>query len=144
MLDELFTATAGGPALLEAKGLHGRLLQTSNVDQLQDALLSMDWPIDSDLRQKMMEVTNTFGHEVNVFRSFGSATLAMAWVAAGRLDGYLNYQFKAWDVAAAGLLVKQAGGVVCDIDGQPMELVASNMSGLLTNGHLAQYLSLEK
>ena len=143
LLDELFTATVGGPCLLEERGLHGRLLQTSSVDHMQDALIGMDWPLDAHLRQNTIDLINTFGHEVNVFRALGSATLAMAWVAAGRLDAYVNYQFKAWDVAAAGLLVKQAGGIVSDFAGQPLQLVPSNMSGLLSNAHLAQYLVVE-
>jgi myo-inositol-1(or 4)-monophosphatase len=142
MMDELFTATAGGPCLLEGKGLHGRLLQTSSVDTLQDALIGIDWPLTSDLRQAMLDRVNALAHEVDVFRTLGSAALAMAWVAAGRLDAYFNFQLKAWDLAAAALLVKQAGGVVMDMAGRPMELVPSNTTALLSNAHLTDALAI--
>ena len=50
-------------------------------------------------------------------RRFGSAALDMAYVAAGRFDGYWERDVKAWDIAAGGLLVLEAGGQVSDIDG---------------------------
>lgn len=141
MLDEMFTATAGGPCLLEGSGLHGRLLQTSAVEDLQDALIGIDWPLDAGLRQDALDLINGHGHEVNVFRSTGSATLSMAWVAAGRLDAYVNFQLKPWDVAAAGLLVKQAGGTVADLAGNPLVMDVCGMNCLVSNAHLAGHLA---
>ena len=48
----------------------------------------------------------------------GAASLDLAYVAAGRFDGYWEIGIKPWDVAAGALLVKEAGGLVCDIDGR--------------------------
>lgn len=144
MLDEMFTATAGGPCLLESGGLHGRLLQTSPVDDLIDALIGIDWPLAADLRQEALDLIADLGHQINVFRSLGSATLAMAWVAAGRLDGYANFQLKPWDVAAAGLLVKQAGGVVSDMAGEPLIMNPDGFACVTSNPHLASYLQTRK
>jgi myo-inositol-1(or 4)-monophosphatase len=144
MFDELFTATAAGPCLLEGRGLHGRLLQTSSVDNLDDALIGTDYPYDADVRQTTMEMIMDLGHDVNVFRTLGTAALAMAWVAAGRLDAYMHFQLKPWDLAAAGLLVKQAGGVATDMTGQPLRLDSPNTSCLFSNAHLAPILTVSQ
>ena len=55
--------------------------------------------------------------QVAGLRRFGSAALDLAWVAAGRLDGYWERNIKAWDMAAGIILVREAGGYVCDGDG---------------------------
>lgn len=144
MQDEMFTATAGGPCLLEGGGLHGRLLQTSAVDDLIDALIGIDWPLNADLRQEALDLIANLGHEINVFRSLGSATLAIAWVAAGRLDGYANFQLMPWDVAAAGLLIKQAGGVVSDLAGEPLIMDSAGFACVTSNPHLANHLQTRK
>ena len=51
-------------------------------------------------------------------RRFGSAALDLAWTAAGKFDGFWERNLKAWDVAAGILLVREAGGVVTDLDGR--------------------------
>jgi myo-inositol-1(or 4)-monophosphatase len=56
-------------------------------------------------------------HEVAGLRRFGAAALDMAWVAAGRLDGYWERNIKPWDIAAGLILVREAGGFVTDCDG---------------------------
>ena len=50
-------------------------------------------------------------------RRFGAAALDLAWVAAGRLDGYWERDIKPWDMAAGVLMVREAGGFVSDVDG---------------------------
>ena len=52
-------------------------------------------------------------------RRSGSAALDLAWVAAGRLDGYWERNIQPWDMAAGMLLVREAGGMVGDIDNKP-------------------------
>jgi myo-inositol-1(or 4)-monophosphatase len=139
--DEMFTALAGGPALLDDPGLHGRPLQCSSVDNLGEAIVGIDWALQEDLRQQGLEYTHGLAHQISVFRSLGSATLAMAWVAAGRLDAYANFQLRPWDVAAAALLVKQSGGRVADIHGNPLILDRDGLNCLLTNSHLLAVLA---
>lgn len=141
MQNELFTATAGGPTLLEGPGLHGRLLQTSGVDDLQNALVGIDWAVEPDLRQHGLDYVDNLAHAVDVFRGLGSAALAIAWVAAGRLDAYAHFQLKPWDVAAAGLLVRQAGGSVTDLDGSPLLMDRGGFACLVSNAHLTGELS---
>jgi myo-inositol-1(or 4)-monophosphatase len=144
MQDELFTAMAGGPCLLEEEGLHGRQLQTSSVADLKDAVIGLDLPLNEDTRQEMLDLINRLGHKVNVLRFLGSATLAMTWVAAGRLDGYLNLQLKPWDVAAAALLVTQAGGVVSDLSGNLLILDPDGLGCQTSNANMASYLTVKK
>ena len=55
--------------------------------------------------------------EVAGFRRTGSAATDLAWVAAGRFDGYWEYNLGPWDVAAGIVLVREAGGIVSDMDG---------------------------
>ena len=88
-----------------------------------------------------MDLIDKLGHKINVFRSLGSAALAMAWVAAGRLDGYANFQLKPWDVAAAGLLVKQAGGMVTGLAGEPLIMDPDGLACVTSNAHLAHHLT---
>ena len=57
-------------------------------------------------------------------RRMGSAVLYLAWLAAGRLDGYWELRLGAWDVAAGSLLITEAGGRVTDLAGGPLDLAA--------------------
>jgi myo-inositol-1(or 4)-monophosphatase len=69
---------------------------------------------------------NYFSHFVRksqAVRRLGSAALDLGYVAAGRLDGFWELQLNAWDIAAGMLLVEEAGGVVTDMAGKPIELV---------------------
>ncbi|MGE0257034.1 MAG: inositol monophosphatase family protein [Alphaproteobacteria bacterium] len=60
-------------------------------------------------------------------RRFGVASLDLAWVAAGRFDGYWEYGLKAWDIAAGLLLVREAGGFASEHDGQGDPLRSGNV-----------------
>ena len=71
-------------------------------------------------------------------RRMGSAAIDLAFTAAGRYDGFWEYGLKAWDVAAAGLLVEEAGGVISNIQGKPYELGKPGI--VATNGHLQKPL----
>ena len=55
--------------------------------------------------------------QVAGIRRTGAATIDLAWVAAGRFDGYAEHNLGAWDMAAGTLLVREAGGHVTDVDG---------------------------
>jgi myo-inositol-1(or 4)-monophosphatase len=74
-----------------------------------------------------------FAHQVRGVRAVGSAALALAWVAAGRLEAYTNFNLSAWDIAAGSLLIEEAGGRAATMAGEPLALVEST-SCLGTNG----------
>ncbi len=115
MHDEMFTAIRGKGAWLNGRSLH-----VSQVDTLNDAVLSLDWCSDPALRRKTFSTLTKIGKEARTIRAIGTAALAISWIAAGRLDIYLNFQIKSWDVAASTLIVQEAGGTATTPDNIPM------------------------
>ena len=71
----------------------------------------------------MAEIQN----KVAGLRRFGAASLDMAFVAAGRLDGYWERNLQAWDMAAGQIMVREAGGIVCGIEGDDDPLKTGNV-----------------
>jgi myo-inositol-1(or 4)-monophosphatase len=127
LTDELFTAEKGQGAYL-----NNRRLRVAVRKDLADAIIAADIPHRGEenhiiaARELARIQTRCAG-----IRHFGSAALDLAYVAAGRFDGYWQRNLKAWDMAAGILLVREAGGYVQDISGrgEPLEtgnLVAAN------------------
>lgn len=115
--EELFSAARELGATL-----NGNPIRVSETTTLSGVFVALDWSRDEQRRQKMLDALGRFAHHVHSVRAFGSATLALAWLACGRLDAYCNYSLFAWDLAAAGLLTEEAGGRVDDISGRPWSL----------------------
>jgi myo-inositol-1(or 4)-monophosphatase len=112
-LDEMFVAARGLGA-----HLNGEPLAVSTTDALGDAILATGFPYRRhELEHSNLENFARVFHDVRGLRRFGSAALDLAYVAAGRLDGYWELHLSPHDVAAGALLVREAGGVVCDADG---------------------------
>ena len=133
--DECFSAAAGqGARLTDPRG--ARPLRVSDAAELVGSLLATGFPYDvhtSPLDNGAYVarfIKRAFG-----LRRAGSAALDMAYVAAGRLDGYWEFKVHAWDIAAGILLVQEAGGCVTLIDGRPLTL-ARQMHVLATNGQI--------
>lgn len=104
--------------------LHDRRLRVSGRRNLSEALIATGIPFLG--HGDMAEWTRIFGAiapEVAGIRRFGAASLDMAWLAAGKFDGFWESGLKPWDVAAGILLVREAGGFVTDYRGgsQPIE-----------------------
>ena len=104
--------------------LHDRRLRVSGRRNLSEALIATGIPFLG--HGDMAEWTRIFGAiapEVAGIRRFGAASLDLAWLAAGKFDGFWESGLKPWDVAAGILLVREAGGFVTDFRGgnQPME-----------------------
>ena len=131
--DELFSAAKGLGATL-----NGVSIQVSKTTTLAELFVALDWSRDEQKRQKMLDAIGRFAHQVHGVRAFGSATLALSWVACGRLDAYCNYTLAAWDLAAAGLLTEEAGGRVNDISGQPWSLHSTDC--FVSNGRVHRSL----
>ena len=124
MMDELFTAERGRGAFLNER----RRLRVSARRDLKDALLGCGLPHDAsdDVSRFNRELAALQGH-AGGFRRTGSACLDLAYVAAGRFDGYWERGLKPWDVAAGALLVREAGGRLLDLDGKPDPVVTGNI-----------------
>ena len=113
MRDELFTASRGSGAFLNQKRI-----RVSSRNHLENAILATAFPFRQRNRmQAYARVFQAVFSKVEDFRRAGTASLDLAWVAAGRLDGFFEIGLSAWDVAAGTLIVREAGGVVLDFEG---------------------------
>ncbi len=124
----------------EGAWLNGRSLQVSPITELSQAIIGLDWSHHKQMRQSVLDSLSRFAHQVQTVRAFGSAALALAWVAAGRLDAYLNYSLQPWDTAAAGLLIAEAGGQISHLDTTPLYWAEATQSVLGSNGRIHQRL----
>jgi myo-inositol-1(or 4)-monophosphatase len=131
MRDELFSAVLGGESQL-----NGRPMSVSSMDNLEPATIAADWNRAGHLRQATLETVNRLVHDVDGIACFHTASLALAWVAAGRVDGYFNFSLMPWDVAAASLLIRLSGGCLSDMTGQPLSLSDETLTCLASNGRL--------
>jgi myo-inositol-1(or 4)-monophosphatase len=126
--DELFTATRGGGAFM-----NGRRLQVSARSPLKNTLLGTGFPYDC-----ATDPANNFANFIAFqkaargIRRAGAAALDLAYVAAGRLDGFWELKLKPWDVAAGVLLIREAGGMVTTFDGSAYDVFNDRI--LATNG----------
>jgi myo-inositol-1(or 4)-monophosphatase len=76
--------------------------------------------------------------KVRNLRVAGSAALHLAYVAAGRLSGFWEYNLSSWDIAAGSLLVEEAGGRLSDLSGRPYDIAVRNVSA--SNGLIHEEL----
>jgi len=125
--NELFSAAKGQGAYCNGQPLH-----VSDVTSLEQALLVTGFPynVKSSL-QKNLDHFSAFLDVAQAIRRDGSAALDLAYVAAGRFDGFWELNLAPWDMAAGSLLVTEAGGQVTAFGGQAFspyvpEIVASN------------------
>jgi myo-inositol-1(or 4)-monophosphatase len=117
---ETFRAVRG-----EGADLNGRALTVREHHRLETSLIATGFAYDADLRAAQADLLRRVLPRVRDVRRAGSAALDLAWLAAGRLDGYYERGLKPWDWAGGRLLVAEAGGVVADMDGEPAGLVAA-------------------
>ncbi len=110
---ELFTAARGGGAFLG-----DRRLRVSGCQKLREALLVTGLPYDSHLDPAhALRFFGEFTARGQGVRRMGSAALDLAYVAAGRFDGFWEERLHAWDIAAGIVLVREAGGRITDLQG---------------------------
>jgi myo-inositol-1(or 4)-monophosphatase len=128
---ECYYAWQGGGAWLD-----GQRLQVSS-HEVNDALLCLQLPYNSDAYRPVIHrlIDRFYGHAASV-RMMGSAAMALCYVAAGRLDGYVEKYIGRWDYMAGALIVKEAGGRVTDYDGQ--DDFTQGDSVVATNGVIHQ------
>ena len=113
MRDEMYYASRGGGAFMNQKRI-----RVSARSTLQDAVVATAFPFrQRGLLQPYARLFQAVFARTEDFRRAGTASLDLAWVAAGRLDAYYEIALKPWDVAAGALLVREAGGVVMDFEG---------------------------
>lgn len=126
---ELFTAERG-----QGARLNGRRLHVSSRTTLLDSVLCTGFPYsvrEPHTRRPQVDVFEAFLARARAVRRLGSAALDLAYVAAGRFDGFWEETLNVWDVAAGTLIVCEAGGRVTRYDDRPLaiepgQIVASN------------------
>ncbi|MHB8909221.1 MAG: inositol monophosphatase family protein [Syntrophales bacterium] len=137
MLAELFVAEKG-----EGAFLNGRRLAVSRTAELSRGLLATGFPYDiREDKNNNINYFNTMAMHAQAIRRTGSAALDMAYVAAGRFDGFWELKLMPWDTAAGWLLVIEAGGMVTDLQNGPYQhssphILASNGSIHAEMAHL--------
>ena len=137
MRDELFSAAQGQGATLQSGTGTPRPMQVSTVEKTTEAVLALDWSSSADARRSILPMVTGLMRDSFTIRAIGTAALAMAWVAAGRFDAYLNLRLRPWDIAAALLLVQESGGAATDTNGAPLVWDVKGMSCVMSNGRLA-------
>lgn len=112
--DELFTATRGAGAYLDR-----RRLRVGTQDRLANSLIGTGFPYreDQDL-EKYLKIFAEMSRQCAGLRRPGAASLDLAYVAAGRYDGFFESDLKPWDMAAGALLIAEAGGLVGNYRGE--------------------------
>ncbi|EAA2973585.1 inositol-1-monophosphatase [Escherichia coli] len=123
MRNELFTATRG-----QGAQLNGYRLRGSTARDLDGTILATGFPFKA--KQYATTYINIVGklfNECADFRRTGSAALDLAYVAAGRVDGFFEIGLRPWDFAAGELLVREAGGIVSDFTGGHNYMLTGNI-----------------
>ncbi len=111
--DHLFAAERG-----QGSTLNGAALHVSARAELEDAVLEAGLARSAEMRRKGLAIFTRLADRCRTVRSTGAAALALAYVAAGWLDGYIHLTLKPWDSAAAGLMIQEAGGRLSLPDGR--------------------------
>ncbi|WP_162054145.1 inositol monophosphatase family protein [Pontibacter pamirensis] len=125
--DECFSAYKGGGAFCNANPI-----KVSEAPALANSLIATGFPYyDFGLMQQYLQVLGGFMAKSHGIRRLGSAALDLAYVAAGRCEGFFEYNLNAWDVAGGSIIVQEAGGMLSKFasDGDYVfgrEIVASN------------------
>ena len=131
--DEMFTAEKGNGSYL-----NNQRMRVSSRSQLKDCIIFTGGPKhDSKNKEISLKDYNNFSSKLLVpIRKLGSASLDMAYVAAGRSDGFWQRDLNYWDIAAGIVLVKEAGGFVTDFYGENQYI--QNKTILVTNSKINQ------
>jgi myo-inositol-1(or 4)-monophosphatase len=129
--DELWTAIRG-----QRSRLNGRVIRVSQRKKLNESIVALGFAKQRSTLNKMLPTFNGLIHRVRKVRIMGAAALSLVYVATGRMDAYLEYGLRLWDIAAGGLIVECAGGKFRQqaVNGEyAYEILASNrwLAGVL-------------
>ena len=127
--NELFHAAKGRGAWVGERRLH-----TSRAARLDEAMLATGFPPDVRGQERQLDWWRYFSLHARSLRRTGSTAINLAWVAAGRFDGFWAFDNHVWDVAGGVVLVREAGGVLTATDGGPYDPFSNE--ALASNGPL--------
>ncbi|HOZ86834.1 MAG TPA: inositol monophosphatase family protein [Bacteroidia bacterium] len=128
--DECFSAIKNGGAFL-----NGKAIKVSERKNLSESLIATGFPIYNFERlDNYLGALKYFMQQTHGLRRIGAAAADLCYLACGRVDAFFEYNLKPWDVAAGGLIVKEAGGTICDFSGKDNWIFGKETSA--TNGLL--------
>ncbi len=116
--EETFEAVQGNGAFL-----NGKAIRTSRVNELDKALLATGFPYDRRERAEFyVSFFRAYMLRSQGIRRNGSAALDLCYLACGRIDGFWEFKLHPWDIAAASLIVREAGGTMSDFSGNEFSI----------------------
>jgi len=111
--DECFYAQKNKGAFLNGKQVH-----VSSRKNLSESLIGTGFPVyNFEYIDRYLAALKYFMERTHGVRRIGAASVDLCYLSCGRLDAFFEYNLKSWDVAAGALIVKEAGGTVCDFSG---------------------------
>jgi len=129
---ECFSAVKGGGAKL-----NDTKISVSETTSLSDSLIATGFPIyNFSYQEKYLNVLRELMHTTHGIRRIGAAAADLCYLACGRFDAFFEYNLSPWDVAAAALIIKEAGGSVTDFSGAQNWLFGKQI--IATNKHIEQ------
>ncbi|MBS3740168.1 inositol monophosphatase [Candidatus Bipolaricaulota bacterium] len=134
VLEETFTAMKGKGAFL-----NGHKISVSGTRDFSKSLLATGFPYDEDRMPSAIKSFSGLVRKARGIRRDGAAAMDLAFVAAGRFDGFWELGLSPWDVAAGCLIIKEAGGTISDFSGEGYDIYGTQ--GLVaTNGRIQNAL----
>jgi myo-inositol-1(or 4)-monophosphatase len=132
--DELFEACRGEGALL-----NGDPIKVSSIDDVQDSLLATGFAYNVEGKMANLDYFKRMLENAQAVRRLGSAAIDLCYVACGRLDGFWELGLNPWDMAAAQLIVKEAGGMVTTMKGGQFDIFKDDI--LASNGRIHEEMT---
>jgi myo-inositol-1(or 4)-monophosphatase len=123
--NEIFTASKGGGAFL-----NGKRIRVAKRTRLDETLIGTGFPYRMfDHIDAYLAIFRDLAQKTAGMRRPGAASLDLAWVACGRMDGFWELGLSPWDMAAGSLLISEAGGMVSDLSGESNYMQTGNIIG---------------
>lgn len=121
--EELFIASKGSGAYLNEQRI-----RVTNTEGFKNTLIGTGFPFKAPQHlEAYIEMFKAIHPQVSGIRRAGSAALDLAWLAAGRMDGFWEIELNIWDIAAGALIVREAGGFIGDFSGRNKYLETGNV-----------------
>lgn len=135
--DELFFAEKGGGAFC-----NGKAITVSKHASPNHCLIATGFPFkEKGLIERYLSVLSSIFMAVSGIRRTGSAALDLTYVACGRFDGFFELQLSLWDIAAASIIVREAGGKITDFEGHENRLLSGNI--IASNALIHEFMLTE-
>lgn len=139
-LNEMFYAWKNSPAFL-----NGKEIKVSSTSDPINALIGTGFPYyDFDRIDDYIACMKELMKTTRGLRRFGSAAVDMAYVACGRFDAFYEHALHAWDIAAGAFILKQAGGKICDFNGNNNWLFGGEIVAASANYFDSFYTTVHK